>query len=149
MATKKQSPLTRAALAKLSGVGPETLRFYEQKGLLEPPHRNAAGYRQYSDSDLGRLEFIGRAKGLGFSLQDIKHLLELTGDIHTPRKMVRDYAEARLTVIRRKIKDLKAMERILSGLVGRCDGRGELKGCPIADFVGGEIPTSKKGDCHE
>ena len=148
--TKHPSPmLTRAALAKLAGVGSETLRFYEQKGLLATPHRNASGYRQYGSGDLERLQFIGRAQELGFSLQDIKQLLDLTGNIRTPRRKVREFAEARLAVIRRKLRDLKAMERALSGLVGRCDGRGELKGCPIADFVSGEISTPQPINCHE
>ena len=141
--------LARTALAKLAGVGPETLRFYEQKGLLAAPRRNESGYRQYGSEDLERLRFIGRSQELGFSLTDIKQLLDLTGNIRTPRRKVREFAEARLAVIQRKLRDLKAMERALSGLVGRCDGRGELTGCPIADFVSGEISTPQAHNCHE
>jgi DNA-binding transcriptional MerR regulator len=149
MRTKEPSSWTRAAVAKQAGIGPETLRFYEQKGLLSTPRRNAAGYRLYNAADVERLAFIRRAQELGFSLQDIKQLLTLTGNIRTPRKRVRDFAEARLGVIRRKIRDLKAMEKALSSLVTRCDGRGELKGCPIAEFVGGGLENSDGGNCHE
>lgn len=147
----KQPPLswTRTAVAKRAGIGPETLRFYEQKGLLGTPLRNASGYRLYGTADLERLAFIRRAQELGFSLQDIKQLLTLTGNINTPRMKVRDFAEARLTLIRQKIRDLKAMEKALSGLVTRCDGRGELRGCPIAEFVGGRCQSSNEGNCHE
>lgn len=147
MKTKTPSLLTRASAAKRAGIGPETLRFYEQKGLLSTPRRSAAGYRLYGEADLERLDFISRAQELGFSLQDIKQLLALTGNIRTPRKKVRDFAEGRLVLIRRKIRDLKVMEKTLSGLVTQCDGRGELKGCPIADFVGSQ--NCKGGTRHE
>jgi len=134
---------TRSALAGEAGVGVETLRFYEQEGLLDEPQRNASGYRIYGMPDLERLLFIRRSQGLGFSLQDIKQLLKLTGNILTPRKDVRDFAEARLTVIRQKIEDLKAMESALDSLIHQCNGKGALTGCPIADFM-----KDSKGGCH-
>ena len=130
-------------------MGAETLRFYEQKGLLGKPKRNEAGYRMYGPGDLSRLEFIGRAQKLGFSLQDIKQLLDFTSDIRTPRKRLREFAEARLRVIRRKVEDLRAMEKALSSLVDQCDGRGELKGCPIADYVVAQPEACGGGSCHE
>ncbi|MEO7100335.1 MAG: heavy metal-responsive transcriptional regulator [Luteolibacter sp.] len=145
---EKTSPAwTRAALAKMAGVGAETLRFYEQKGLLEEPQRSSSGYRQYDGDDLERLQFIRRSQELGFSLQDIKQILDLTNNIRTPRKMVRDFAETRLSVIRKKISDLQAMESALGSLIAQCDGKGPLKGCPIAEFIGGQ--TSKGDPCHE
>lgn len=150
MTPKPQSPTwTRAGLAREVGAGPETLRFYEEKGLMETPVRNASGYRIYGAKDVERLQFIQRAQDLGFSLQDIRQLLQLTGDIRTPRNKVREFAKARLTVIRQKINDLRAMEKALSGLVARCDGKGAVKGCPIAEFVGGQKKTSKEECCHE
>lgn len=146
---EKKSPVrTRAALAKEAGVGVETLRFYEQKGLLGEPARNASGYRIYEVADLERLKFIRRSQELGFSLQDIAQLLELTGNIRTPRKKVREFAAARLELIRGKIRDLQAMERALGKLVADCDGRGEMKGCPIVEFVAGGN-SSEKGGCDE
>ncbi len=138
---------TRTALAKAAGVGAETLRFYEQKGLIEKPQRSASGYRLYQESDLERLQFIRRSQDLGFSLQDIRQILDLTHNIRTPRKKVRDFAEARLSVIRQKIRDLRAMESALGKLVARCDGKGALRGCPIAEFIGGQ--TSNENQCHE
>jgi len=140
---------TRAAIAKEAGIGAETLRFYEKKGLLAIPTRSESGYRLYGKDDLDRLAFIRRAQDLGFSLEDIKLLLELTGNIRTPRKRVRDFAIARLDIIRRKIRDLQSMEKALSGLVTRCDGRGALEGCPIAEFIGGQSESSPESCCHE
>lgn len=129
---------TRSALAKKVGVGADTLRFYEQKSLLRKPVRNVSGYRIYGEADLERMQFIRRAQGLGFSLQHIKHLLQLTGSIKTPRRKVREFAEARLAVIRQKIRDLREMERALGSLVAQCDGQGALQGCPIVEFVAGK-----------
>ena len=141
---------TRAALAKKAGVGPETLRFYEQKGLLQTPRRNDSGYRIYKDEDLTRLQFIRRSQELGFSLSDIKQLLQLTGNIRTSRQKVRTFAEARLALIRQKIRDLRAMERALGSLVTQCDGKGALQGCPIVEFLGGEtLETKENTHCHE
>ncbi|MES2476896.1 MAG: MerR family transcriptional regulator [Verrucomicrobiota bacterium] len=141
---------TRAALAKKAGVGPETLRFYEQKGLLQTPRRNDSGYRIYKDEDLTRLRFIRRSQELGFSLNDIKQLLQLTGNIRTSRQKVRTFAEARLALIRQKIRDLRAMERALGSLVTQCDGKGALQGCPIVEFLDGEtVETKENIHCHE
>ncbi len=147
MKEKTKPTWTRAALAKAVDVGAETLRFYEQKGLIEEPKRSASGYRLYGENDLERLQFIRRSQGLGFSLLDIKQILELTKNIRTPRKKVRDFAEARLLVIQQKIRDLRAMESALGNLVRQCDGKGPLKGCPIADFIEGH--NSNGNQCHE
>lgn len=150
MKEKPPSTWTRTTLAKLAGTGAETLRFYEQKGLLEEPPRSASGYRLYREADLERLHFIRRSQDLGFRLHDIKQILDLTGNIKTPRKKVRDFAEARLSVIREKIIHLQAMERALGSLVARCDGKGALKGCPIAEFIGGTLTLKSTGEpCHE
>jgi MerR family transcriptional regulator, copper efflux regulator len=139
---------TRAAFSKAAGVGAETLRFYEQKGLLGTPARNASGYRVYGETDLERLQFIRRSQDLGFSLHDISQLLQLSGNIRTPRKKVREFAAARLDLIRTKIRNLQAMERALGKLVEECDGKGPMSGCPIIEFVAGEN-FEPKGKCHE
>lgn len=148
MNDKTDAIWTRSALAKKVGVGADTLRFYEQKSLLRKPVRNVSGYRIYGEADLERMQFIRRAQELGFSLQDIKQLLQLTESIKTPRRKVREFAEARLAVIRQKIRDLREMERALGSLVAQCDGQGALKGCPIVEFVA-EKNSKLKVNCHE
>jgi len=135
MRTNQPSALTRASVAELTGINPETLRYYEKEGLLDPPQRSATGYRLYGEEDLKRLNFVSRSKELGFSLRDIKEFIDLTGNPRTPRKELRDFANHRLRLIREKIRDLRAMEKALSSLVSECDGQGEVNGCPIADFV--------------
>ena len=148
MKTKTPSTWTRNSLARKAGVGAETLRFYEQKGLLPAPTRNGSGYRIYNEDDLARLDFIRRSQELGFSLQDIKQLLQLTGSIRTSRQKVKSFAAARLDQIRGKIRDLQAMERALGSLVHRCDGKGALQGCPIVEFLGSN-PQPTGDHCHE
>lgn len=148
METKTAPSFTRTTLAKAAGVGIETLRFYEQKQIVKTPERNASGYRVYGKNDLDQLQFIQRAQSLGFSLTEIKELMGLTGNIRTPRRQVREFAQARLATIRQKIRALRAMERALGELVHKCDGTGALSGCPIVEFVGGKNHKTK-GGCHE
>lgn len=148
---KKTSPrLTRASVAEITGINPETLRYYEREGLIRAPERSAAGYRIYGEEDLKRLRFIERSKGLGFSLRDIREFIALTSDPKTPRKELRAFADAQLRLIRKKIRDLKAMEKTLAGLVSECDGEGEVEGCPIAEFASeGKDLTTKGKRNHE
>jgi len=147
MNTISRSVLTRAGVAELTGISPETLRFYEREGLLKPPERNATGYRLYGKEDLQQLKFVIRSKGLGFSLRDIREFLQLTGDKLTPRVELRDFASQRLGLIREKIRDLEVMESALADLVAECDGKGRVKGCPIADFLSdGRSPKARGGN---
>ena len=140
--------MTRASISGLTGINPETLRYYERESLLDPPERSATGYRLYSEEDLSRLSFISRSKELGFSLRDIKEFMDLTGNPRTPRRELREFASARLRLIRQKIRDLRAMEKALSGLVSECDGEGQVKGCPIAEFVVDRRNAKKRKEKH-
>lgn len=91
----QQKPLTIGHLARLAGVGVETVRFYERQGLLAEPERRQSGYRQYSDEVIQRLRFIRRAKELGFSLAEIRDLLSLRDDPAATAADVRRRAEAK------------------------------------------------------
>ena len=125
-------------LADSAGVGVETVRFYEQQGLLPKLRRNAGGYRLYPEAVLGRLQFVRRAKQLGFSLQEIKSLLKLqdSGGSHANVKKI---SSAKLAVIEEKIRDLTSMRKALSELVNLCEGgSGDLKSCPIIQSLSGQ-----------
>lgn len=117
-------------LAERSGLGVETIRFYEKEGLLEPPKRTHSGYRQYSEADVSRLAFVRRAKDLGFPLAEIRDLLALS-QAKGKRRDVKRVAERRLDQVEDKIADLERMRDALRELVGRCSGRGSSLGCPI------------------
>ncbi len=84
--------MTIGQVAKQTGVGIETIRFYERRGLIDEPPRRDSGYRQYSEDVIARLEFIKRAKELGFSLKEINELFSLRVDHDTSCGDVRSRA---------------------------------------------------------
>lgn len=132
---------TIGQLARLTGVGVETLRFYEREGLIPKPPRPTSGYRQYPEGTLSRLRFIRHAKALGFSLKDINELLELRVAPGTTCADVRQRAEAKITEVRDKLDMLKQMEQSLMKLTATCRGRGPLSDCPILDALEEQDPT--------
>lgn len=118
-------------LAKAAGVGVETVRFYERKGLLDAPARKDFGYRQYGDEAVERLRFIRRAQQVGFTLKEIQDLLGLRDDPDARRADVRDRAAGKIADIDAKVRDLLAMRASLAGLLESCEGDGPASGCPI------------------
>jgi MerR family copper efflux transcriptional regulator len=134
--------LTTGALAKRAGVNLESIRFYEREGLLPKPPRTSGGYRAFSDGDVRRLMFIKRAQELGFSLREIKELLELRFDPDTSCADVRQKAETKLVEIERKMSDLRRMRKVLTSLTTACPGRGATSDCPILEAMDGEPGTA-------
>jgi MerR family mercuric resistance operon transcriptional regulator len=106
--------LTRGKLATETGCNIETIRYYEAIGLMPAPERTAAGYRSYNEEHLRRLNFIQRARALGFTSDRIQGLLELTDDdgCHT-RADVKSLTEAHIEDIEEKIRDLQKIKRRL------------------------------------
>jgi MerR family transcriptional regulator, mercuric resistance operon regulatory protein len=125
-------------LARQSGCNIETIRYYERIGLLPAPPRSVGRYRLYDAPDVRRLAFVRRARGLGFTLDQVRALLALsTKDGRDACCEVHDLAAAPLGEVRTKIADLRAMDRILADAVRRC-AAGELPGCPIIDALSGD-----------
>lgn len=122
-------------VAHRSGMTVETIRYYEQRGLLDTPHRSAAGYRLYGPVVIDRLAFITRAKGLGFSLQEIRELLELQLQPGADRGAVKGLVMEKLALVDAKIAELQQLRRVLDQLSGRCDGHGSVEACPIIHFL--------------
>jgi MerR family copper efflux transcriptional regulator len=122
-------------LARVSGVGVETIRYYEREGLIPEPPRRASGYREYPQDILSRLQFILRAKELGFSLKDIRELLELRVAPGTSCADVRERAEAKIAEVREKLDMLRQMESALVKLTAACRGRGPQSSCPIIEIL--------------
>jgi len=106
-------------VAKLSGTGIETIRYYEREGLLLEPERRPSGYRQYDEATVERLEYIRRAKELGFTLAEIKEILELSFAASNCEH-IRQRAEAKITDIESKIRNLQQMKLSLGKIVERC-----------------------------
>ena len=122
-------------LARRGGVGVETVRFYERRGLIDEPPRRASGYRQYAPETVSRLRFIRRAKELGFSLGEIKELLDLRVSEETPSAEVKRTALAKIADLEEKIATLKRMKRALQKITTACSGKGPAGPCPILDAL--------------
>ena len=118
-------------VAKRSGVGIETIRFYEREELLQEPKRRPSGYRQYDESTIKRLEYISRAKELGFTLAEIRELLELSFAAHSGCDHIRQRAEAKIADIENKIRNLQKMRRSLRSIVNQCKTKDSPHDCPL------------------
>ena len=116
-------------VAKHAGLPAKTIRYYEDIGLIEPD-RSANGYRDFSDSDLHKLRFLGHARSLGFSIEDCRGLLALYKDKGRASADVKHIAEEHLAKIDAKIAELQAMRHTLAHLVKACAGD-DRPDCPI------------------
>ncbi|HVK50730.1 MAG TPA: MerR family transcriptional regulator [Pseudoxanthomonas sp.] len=117
-------------LARLAGVPIDTVRYYERQQLLPMPARSAAGYRRYQDEDVLRLNFIRRAKALGFTLEEIKDLLAISAS-RDDMAQVKAAASAKLALVEERIAELQRVREALRGLVDACPGHGDSSTCPI------------------
>jgi len=124
--------LTIGGLADAAGVNIETIRYYERRGLLEEPPRTAAGYRQYSENDLWRLQFIARAKNLGFTLAEITEMIAATGDGSADAVLAA--ARAKLADVDRQQHELVERRRRLEQLVAVCQD-GDAADCTALDVA--------------
>lgn len=113
-------------LAELTETNSETLRFYESRGLLEEPRRSEAGYRLYSKESVPKVNFILRARRMGFALKEISELLSLQVDKEKSTcGEVKILAEQKLVVIEEKIEELKMMQKALQQITEACMGGDE------------------------
>ncbi|MBI3375409.1 MAG: MerR family DNA-binding protein [Betaproteobacteria bacterium] len=139
-----QKHLTIGELAQRAGVGVETIRFYERKGLITQPVRPAAGYRAYPQDVVARLGFVHEAKQLGFTLKEIRNLLTLRDSPQTDAAAVRGRAAAKLAQIEDGINRFQRMRVTLQDLLSRCPGSGELNKCSIVEALSVSAPQPAK-----
>ena len=132
---QKMKLMTIGNVSKQSGIGVETVRFYEKSGLINEPPRTESGYRQYPPNTVVRIQFIKRAKELGFTLKEIKELLNLRLDPMTSCDDVRQVAEEKLKNILAKIQSLQGIEKALGELIGACAVGGPDGECPILEAL--------------
>lgn len=129
--------LTRGKLATQTGCNIETIRYYETIGLIPAPARTASGYRCYDDEHVRRLNFIQRAKALGFTSEKIQGLLCLTDptENHT-RADVKSLTQEHIDEIAVKIRDLQKIKRRLNQISSFCDGSTRsAQTCPILESL--------------
>jgi len=118
-------------VSKLSGTRIETIRFYEKEGLLLEPERRPSGYRQYDASTVERLEYIRQSKELGFTLAEIRELLELSFVSQSCCDHIRQRADAKIADIESKIRTLQQMKRSLGKIVAQCRNKNSADSCPL------------------
>jgi len=136
---KQSEAFTIGSLAKDAGVGIQTVRFYERKGLLKQPVRRGSGYRHYSTEDAKQIRFIKRAQELGFTLKEVKGLLELQATSKSACADVKKRADQKSIEIEVKIKDLKRMLRSLGEIADCCAKGNTTRGvCSILDCFEGK-----------
>lgn len=124
--------LTISRTAVLAGVGVETIRFYERRGLIkQPPRPRNGGYRFYDDAVVDRVRFIKQAQELGFSLREIKDLFSLRADPAADCGDVRNQASTKREEVSRKIAQLQRIRGALDELIASCPGGGALRACTI------------------
>lgn len=122
--------LTIGDLAKATGTKVETIRYYEQIGLLPEPARTTSNYRAYDEEHLNRLSFVRRARDLGFSLDQIRDLLGLADQTDRSCEAVDAIARQHLREVERKIIDLTALRDELAEIIERCN-HGTVAECRI------------------
>ena len=126
--------MTIGALSKRTRVNVETIRFYERIGILPKPPRSAGGHRIYGDHELMRLGFVRRGRELGFSLDEVRGLLSLVDGAHYTCAEVKAITLGHLADVRRKIADLRRLERTLADVAGKCKGS-KVPDCPVIEAL--------------
>jgi len=121
-------------LAERSGTLVETIRYYENVGMMPDPPRSASGYRQYQPEHLSRLLFLRRCRDLGFSIQEIGSLLKLAEQREEPCSKVARVATHHLEAVQAKLSNLKRLERALKSLIKSCTG-GPVAECRILEAL--------------
>lgn len=144
MSIETAKPLTIGRVAEAAGVGVETVRFYERKGLIARPAKPRQGFRSYPPDTVERIRFIREAQRLGFTLREVRELLELRADPGADAADVRARASAKLCDVADKIARLEQIKAALHSLIAACPGRGALGGCSIMGALGPQ-PRSRVG----
>ena len=129
-------PMRIGEVSKRANVGIETIRFYEREGLLSEPVRKPSGFRQYDESVIARLQFIRRAKELGFTLGEIRELLGLWF-VKAKCAHVRQRAKEKMKDVEAKIAALQQMKRSLRKLIRTCETRDSMEACPLLEGLDG------------
>ena len=127
--------MTIGKLARATEENVQTLRFYERAGLLEEPQRTASRYRIYSNDAVDRIRFIRNAQHIGYSLEEIRELLNLRVSDSNPCHRVRELTYAKIAEIDEKIRLLQGLKKQLDRLVKLCAYGGPTGRCPILEAL--------------
>jgi Hg(II)-responsive transcriptional regulator len=126
-------------VSRQAGITVQAIRFYERRGLIPKPLRTKSGYRQFSPEIVRRIQFITRAKRLGFTLKEVDQFLVLADGVATDCREIQGLAKEKINEIEQKIRQLSGLKEVLVEGVRRCPGEGPISVCPIIDvFSGGD-----------
>ena len=131
--------------SKATGVSTKMIRYYESVGLIRPTDRTESNYRSFSDRDINDLRFIRRSRTLGFSIEEITHLLSLWRDRERPSREVKAIAERHVAELDARIAEMKAMANTLRDLA-RCCAGDDRPDCPILADLSAPKATSPVSD---
>jgi MerR family mercuric resistance operon transcriptional regulator len=134
-ATRVDGMITIGQVAKQAGVGVETVRFYERKGLIDQPRRPGSGFRDYPDEVVAKIRFIRHAKDLGFTLSEIGELLSLRAHPRTSCSAVKVRAEQKVADIDERVRSLRRIRRTLVKLAEACDRQETSAKCAILEAL--------------
>lgn len=140
--SESSAALKIGEVARLSGIGIETLRFYERSGLLGRPGRTESGYRLYHREVLERLDFIKRAQILGFSLDEIKQIIAEKQAGESPCEAVRDIVRTRLQELDEHMREMRRYRNELAATLAEWDKTGPVKGHICGLIEGSRITPS-------
>lgn len=139
----RPNTFTISRLAVAADVHVETVRYYQRRRLLRQPERPIGGVRRYDENDVNRLQFIRRAQMMGFSLDEIAGLLEITGEGSC--EQTRQLTERKLVDVRLRIRELRQLERDLEQKIARCAQVPAGECCPTLDFLERPIKPAATG----
>lgn len=130
-----EPPLKIGDLARETDTKVVTIRYYERIGLLPAPHRDAGNYRNYDEHALERLRFVRRSRALGFSLDQVRDLLDLSSDAARPCDEIDRITAEHLAEVESKIADLTRLAEELRRISASCQGGGVISNCRILDAI--------------
>lgn len=130
-------------VARQADVNKETVRYYEKRGLIPEPDRRRSGYRIFTRRHIDQIRFIKRAQQLGFTLGEIKKLLELRLDEDTTCSDIKEKAQQHYREVEEKIEDLRRIKETLVELIDSCAEEGPKGECPILGALEGENETGQ------
>jgi len=131
-------------VARRADVNKDTVRYYEERELIPKPDRRRSGYRIFTWRHIDQIKFIKRAQQLGFTLNEIKELLELRMDEETSCSEIRKEAQAKYQDVSKKIEDLRRIKKTLTDLIDSCSKAGPVGDCPILEALEGKNETGKQ-----
>ena len=141
MAQQQATDVKIGALAEQTGVHVETIRYYQALGLMPKPARARGSVRRYGPEAADRLRFIKRAQGLGFSLDEVRLLLDLSIGEHCAE--TRTFAQQKSRLVEKKISDLRSIQGALDKLIRACGTGRRGRGCPIIESLSADTRTDQ------